>query len=106
MTLLISKGANVVEVPSVLELDQDEAESTIEDAGLIANVETEESDAPDGTVIAQDPGPGSTVEKGSEVTITVSTGAALVAVESVIGDTQQAGRATLRRMRAVVQDRS
>jgi serine/threonine-protein kinase len=96
VTLLISKGANLVEVPSVLELDQDEAESEIEQAGLIANVETEDSEVAEGTVIAQDPGPGGGVPKGSQVTITVSTGAGAVVVESVIGDTQQAGRATLR----------
>jgi beta-lactam-binding protein with PASTA domain len=96
VTLLISKGANLVEVPSVLELDQDEAQSEIEQAGLIANVETEDSEVPEGTVIAQDPGAGGAVPKGSQVTITVSTGAGAVVVESVIGDTQQAGRATLR----------
>jgi beta-lactam-binding protein with PASTA domain len=94
--LLVSKGTNLVSVPSVLGADQDEAESDIENAGLIANVETEDSEEPEGTVIAQDPGPGGAVPKGSEVTITVSTGAGSVIVTSVIGDTQQAGRATLR----------
>jgi eukaryotic-like serine/threonine-protein kinase len=96
VTLLISKGANLVEVPSVLELDQDEAESKVEQAGFLANIETEDSEVPEGTVIAQDPGAGGAVPKGSQVTITVSTGAGAVIVESVIGDSQQAGRATLR----------
>ncbi len=96
VTLLVSKGTNLVGVPSVLNLQQDDAEAEIEDAGLLANVETETSDAPEGTVFAQDPGPGGAVEVGSEVTITVSTGAEEVVVPSVIGDTQQAGRATLR----------
>jgi len=96
VTIAVSKGSNLVEVPSVLGLDQDDAEADIEDAGLIANVETENSEEPEGTVIAQDPGPGGAVETGSEVTITVSTGADLAVVGSVIGDTQQAGRATLR----------
>jgi eukaryotic-like serine/threonine-protein kinase len=96
VTLLVSKGSNLVAVPSVLNLQQEDAEAEIEDAGLLANVETEASDSPEGTVIAQDPGPGGAVEVGSAVTITVSTGAEEVAVPSVIGDTQQAGRATLR----------
>ena len=96
VTLLVSKGSNLVAVPSVLNLQQDDAEAEIEDAELLANVETETSDAPEGTVFAQDPGPGGAVEVGSEVTITVSTGPEEVAVPSVIGDTQQAGRATLR----------
>jgi eukaryotic-like serine/threonine-protein kinase len=96
VTLLVSKGSNLVAVPSVLNLQQDDAEAEIENAGLLANVETETSDAPEGAVFAQDPGPGGAVEVGSEVTITVSTGPEEVAVPSVIGDTQQAGRATLR----------
>jgi eukaryotic-like serine/threonine-protein kinase len=96
VTLLVSKGSNLVSVPSVLNLQQDDAEAEIEDAGLLANVETETSDAPEGTVFAQDPGPGGAVPEGTTVTITVSTGPEEVAVPSVIGDTQQAGRATLR----------
>ena len=96
VTLLVSKGSNLVAVPSVVNLQQDDAEAEIEDARLLANVETETSDAPEGAVFAQDPGPGGAVEVGSEVTITVSTGPEEVAVPSVIGDTQQAGRATLR----------
>jgi serine/threonine protein kinase/beta-lactam-binding protein with PASTA domain len=102
VTLLVSKGSNLVAVPSVLNLQQEDAEAEIEDAGLLANVETEASDSPEGTVIAQDPGPGGAVEVGSAVTITVSTGAEEVAVPSVIGDTQQAGRATLRAQRLKV----
>jgi serine/threonine-protein kinase len=95
VTLLISKGANLVEVPSVLGLDQDEAESQLEDAGLLPDVETEDSTEEEGTVIAQDPGSG-TVERGARVTITVSTGAGAVVVESVVGDSKDAARATLR----------
>ena len=95
VTLLISKGANLVEVPSVLGLDQDEAASQLEDAGLLPDVETEDSTEEEGTVIAQDPGSG-TVERGTRVTITVSTGAGAVVVESVVGDSKDAARATLR----------
>jgi eukaryotic-like serine/threonine-protein kinase len=107
VTLVVSKGPAVVEVPSVLGLQQDEADSEIEAAGLLPNVETEDSTEAEGTVIAQDPGPGS-APRGSEVTITVSIGAqraggaggaggsSSVVVSSVIGDSKQAGRATLR----------
>jgi eukaryotic-like serine/threonine-protein kinase len=96
VTIRVSKGSNLAAVPSVLGLQQEEAEAEIEDAGFIANVETEDSEEPEGTVIAQDPGPGGAVERGSEVTITVSTGAGAVVVTSVIGDSQQAARASLR----------
>jgi serine/threonine-protein kinase len=95
VTLLISKGANLVEVPSVLGLDQDDAETQLEDADLLPDVETEDSTEPEGTVIAQDPGSG-TVPRGTRVTITVSTGAGAVVVDSVIGESKEAARATLR----------
>jgi serine/threonine-protein kinase len=95
VTLLVSEGPDLVEVPSVLGQQQEDAEAAISEAGLLPNVETEDSEEPQGTVIAQDPGGGS-VERGSEVTITVSTGAAVVVVESVIGESQDGARATLR----------
>jgi serine/threonine-protein kinase len=93
VTLLISKGSDLVEIPSVLGLDQDDAGAELEAAGFIVNVDTAESDQPAGTVIEQQAG---TLPRGSVVDIMVSTGAAQVTVESVIGDTKQAARATLR----------
>jgi beta-lactam-binding protein with PASTA domain len=93
VTLLVSKGSNLVEIPSVLGLDQDEAEAQIERAGFIVDVDTEEADQAEGTVVAQDTG---SLPRGSVVGITVSTGVAQVTVESVIGDSRQAARATLR----------
>jgi eukaryotic-like serine/threonine-protein kinase len=111
VTLLVSRGSNLVEVPSVLGLQQEDAQADIEAAGLLPNVETQDSTEPEGTVIAQDPGPGS-APRGSEVTITVSTGAperaggeagpGSVVVSSVIGDSKQAARATLRAQRVKV----
>jgi serine/threonine-protein kinase len=95
VTLLVSKGSNLVEVPSVVGLQQDDAQSQLEGAGLLPNVDTEASSEPEGTVIAQDPGPGS-APRGSEVVITVSTGEGAVTVSSVIGDSKDAARATLR----------
>jgi eukaryotic-like serine/threonine-protein kinase len=96
VTLLVSKGSNLVEVPSVLGQQQSIAESQLRSAGLLPNVDTESSDEPEGTVIAQDPGAGSTLKRGSEVTIVVSTGAQLITVPSVVGQSKQAARATLR----------
>jgi serine/threonine-protein kinase len=95
VTLRVSKGPDLVEVPSVLGLDQAIAESRLRRADLVPNVETEESAATEGTVITQDPGSG-TVRRGSEVTIVVSTGIESFTVSSVIGQSQQAARATLR----------
>jgi eukaryotic-like serine/threonine-protein kinase len=95
VTLRVSKGPDLVEIPSVLGLDQSIAESRLRRADLVPNVETDESAATEGTVITQDPGSG-TVPRGSEVTIVVSTGIESFAVSSVIGQSQQAARAALR----------
>jgi eukaryotic-like serine/threonine-protein kinase len=85
VTLIVSEGSNLVEVPSVVGQQQQIAENAIEGAGLIANVETQNSDEPEGTVTVQDPVGGSSVEAGSEVTIVVSTGAGSVIVPNVEG---------------------
>jgi eukaryotic-like serine/threonine-protein kinase len=95
VTLLVSKGSNVVEVPTVVGDQQQIAENEIERAGLIANVETQNSDEPEGIVIAQDPAAGSSVSPGSEVTIVVSTGAGSVIVPDVEGLSEDAAIDTL-----------
>ena len=85
VTVFASKGPNLVAVPDVLGQTESSAEAELERAGFIPNVETEDSDEPEGTVIAQDPGPGGQVEKGEVVVITVSTGAGSVVVPDVEG---------------------
>jgi serine/threonine-protein kinase len=93
--MFVSKGAELVSVPDVLGLQESAAEAALRDAGLIPNVETENADEPDGTVIAEDPGPGSRLEKGSEVVITVSTGAGSIVVPNVEGQPRDTAIATL-----------
>ena len=85
VTLVVSEGADLADVPDVVGLSQQIAESQIDGAGLIANVETQDSDSPEGMVIEQDPPAGSEVETDSEVTIVVSTGAGSVLVPDVEG---------------------
>jgi serine/threonine-protein kinase len=85
VTLIVSKGANLVDVPSVVGLDQQIAENQIKAADLIPNVETTDSDEPEDTVVSQDPAGASRVSSGSEVTIVVSTGAGSVIVPDVEG---------------------
>jgi beta-lactam-binding protein with PASTA domain len=85
VTLLVSAGANLVTVPDVIGLSQQIAENQIESADLIPNVETQDSDQPEGTVVAQEPAGLLEVESGSEVTIIVSTGAGSVIVPDVEG---------------------
>jgi eukaryotic-like serine/threonine-protein kinase len=85
VTLIVSKGGNLVDVPNVVGLQQQIAENQLEAADLIPNVETQNSDQPEGTVVAQDPAGATQVESGSEVTVVVSTGAGSVIVPDVEG---------------------
>ena len=96
MTLLISSGAKLVEVPSVVGLQQDLAESALRDAGLIPDIEQRDSDEPEGEVIAQDPAGGSTVKKHTTVTVVVSTGAGSAIVPNVVGQSKDEARADLK----------
>jgi serine/threonine-protein kinase len=72
VTLLVSGGR--VAVPGVVGMDQDEAESALEDAGFEVNVNEQPSPQPEGAVTGQSPSEGQQRPRGSTVTITVSTG--------------------------------
>jgi beta-lactam-binding protein with PASTA domain len=83
--LFISSGPELVATPGVVGLSRDSAEAQISDAGLRPAVQEEESEEPEGEVIAQDPTAGTELERGSTVTITVSTGVEQVVVPDVVG---------------------
>ncbi len=94
--LLVSSGARLVEVPSVIGMEQDVAETQIRNAGLIPNFENRDSDAPAGQVIAQDPGGGSSVKQHTTVTVVVSNGPAPAVVPNVVGESQDAAKGDLK----------
>jgi serine/threonine-protein kinase len=96
VTLLISSGAKEVEVPSLVGLQQDLAESTLRGEGLIPDIEQRDSDQPEGEVIGQDPAAGSTVKKHTAVTVVVSTGAGSAFVPNVVGESKDQARADLK----------
>jgi eukaryotic-like serine/threonine-protein kinase len=83
--LFISSGPELTTVPGVIGLSSDSAEAQISDAGLVPAVQEQESEQPEGEVIAQDPGAGVQLELGSTVTITVSTGIEQIVVPDVVG---------------------
>jgi beta-lactam-binding protein with PASTA domain len=83
--LFISSGPELTTVPAVIGLSSGSAEAQISDAGLVPAVQEQESEQPEGEVIAQDPGAGAQLELGSTVTITVSTGIEQVVVPDVVG---------------------
>jgi PASTA domain len=63
-----------VDVPSVVDQTQEEAEETLEDAGFEVEVTTTPGLAEAGTVLEQDPEPGDEAEEGSTVELAVSEG--------------------------------
>jgi len=83
-----SMGAEVGEVPSVLDMDAVTAETTLVNAGFFVTINEEHSETiTAGLVISQNPGAGIKVEKGSTVSIVVSLGKKIVeiTVPSVVG---------------------
>ncbi len=89
-------------VPSVIGQDKDSAIAALHAAGFNVSIVYERSSEPEGTVIAQDPEPGSTLQQTGTVTITVvkgSTGGSSdqATVPGVIGLTEGAASAALRK---------
>jgi len=83
--LFVSSGPEQVEVPDVTGLSRDSAENLLTGAGLKVAVQERSSEEPEDDVISQNPGAGSQVDRGTTVTITVSTGIEKVSVPNVVG---------------------
>jgi beta-lactam-binding protein with PASTA domain len=89
VTIVVSRGREKIEVPDVVGRPRDEAERTIQDAGLQASVREEESaDADPGTVLRQEPAAGSQLARGKTVTLIVATAPADVPVPGVLDATE------------------
>ena len=93
--LIVSTGANLVTVPDLIGSDEAVARSQLEDLHLIPDVNTKDDDAPEGTVISQNPGPGSELKRNERVTLVVSTGAGSVVVPDVVGQAEDTAQANL-----------
>ena len=92
----VSRGVKQVPVPSVVGQTIDEANAALEAAGFVVGSPVfENSDKPENTVIAQDPGGGSLQRPGTTVTITASKGPAKTPVPDVEGLDVSSARATL-----------
>lgn len=85
-----------IRVPNVVNLAQDQAASTLENAGFNVQVFTEASDTvQSGNVTRTDPAPNSPASKGSTVKMYVSTGSTTVVVPEERGKTIAQARADL-----------
>jgi eukaryotic-like serine/threonine-protein kinase len=96
VTITVSSGPRLIEVPSVVGLDQGAAEGEIRQAGLVPRVHKQESGEPEGQVIQQVPDAGSSAQRGDSVTIVVSSGPGTVVVPNVVGESKDAAISDLR----------
>ena len=79
----LTRGNDKATVPNVVGLKEDVAAQRIHDAGLDAVPRTGQSNRPPGVVFAQSPGAGTQLDKGQNVTISISSGRQ--AVPNVVG---------------------
>jgi serine/threonine-protein kinase len=84
--VVISQGPSFLPVPSVVGLLFPEAEKRLRDIGFIVVKREEWSIEPNGTVLAQEPPPGSLIPKWSTVTLTVSIGRKLILEANLGGE--------------------
>jgi len=84
-------------LPNVVGKDQATASTILQNAGFQPNVIRQTSRAPKDQVIKEIPPPGQSLDKGSTVTLTVSSGPGQRDVPSVAGLSQSAAQSALRR---------
>jgi len=106
--LFVSSGPARVQVPGVVGLLRESAESRLTSDGFNVTVHTQESEQPKDEVVAQTPSAGTSTERGAAVTITVSSGSSVprspppskadpkVSVPTVTGQSASAAAAALR----------
>lgn len=98
ITLTVSSGKEMTDVPDITNLTTEEAVEELKKAGLELNpnVRRESSDnIPDGIILSQQPAGGTQIAKGSRIAITVSSGPKMVQVPSLVGLNVEQATATL-----------
>ena len=85
VTLFISSGPQMVDVPNVVDKSEQDATTQLTDAGFKVDVQHVDDPGPPGIVLQQNPGAGTSVPVGSTVTLTVSKAPDNVPVPNVIG---------------------
>jgi beta-lactam-binding protein with PASTA domain/predicted Ser/Thr protein kinase len=95
--LVFSSGPRTVEVPSLTGQTVEEAQASLEAAGLVLGEPTEQNDetVPEGQIISQDPPAGEQVPEETPVNVVVSAGPSVVIVDDVTCLTYSAAKARL-----------
>lgn len=86
--LTVSSGKEVTDVPDLTGMTLQEASAALQGSGLSLNSQAteEESDAvPEGQILRQNPAAGTQISKGSQVSVTVSSGPKQVRVPDLTG---------------------
>lgn len=95
VSVTVSTGAPKVEVPDVTDKDEDDASRILEDKGFKVKLRHRVSTEDAGTVLEQDPGGGESVEKGTQITLTVAKEAEKATVPDLTGSTLSEARKLL-----------
>ena len=98
ITYHISSGSGQVTVPEIGNSTEDEYSDLLTDAGLIPYIVRTSSEVTEGYVIETDPAAGTSVDKGTTITVYVSDGPEApqeVSVPDVVGDTAGNAKARL-----------
>ncbi|MBR1764663.1 MAG: PASTA domain-containing protein [Ruminococcus sp.] len=86
----IAASAKGIALPDLVLMPRQEAESLLESLGLAVNtVQLPDEQVAAGLISAQDPPPGSSIQAGTAVTLTVSTGRAAALMPDVVGKPRQ-----------------
>jgi beta-lactam-binding protein with PASTA domain len=95
VSVTVSTGAPKTEVPDVTDKDEDDASRILEDKGFKVKLRHKVSTEDAGTVLEQDPAGGESVEKGTEITLTVAKAAEKSTVPDLTGTTASEARELL-----------
>jgi eukaryotic-like serine/threonine-protein kinase len=97
VTLTVSDGPGQVAIPPVDGLGERKATAKLTDSGLVVDRVVRQADeaVPERRVIKTSPEAGTSVDRGSDVTLYVSSGPKQVAVPDVVGFTQEEAERTL-----------
>lgn len=98
VTLTVSLGKPKVTVPTVKGMSEDDAKSALESAGLKAGSTqtTSSTTVPKGSVVKSDPAGGTKAEKGTEVTLYISSGPGKTVVPNEVGKSVDDAKSDLR----------
>ncbi|HEY7877779.1 MAG TPA: PASTA domain-containing protein [Gemmatimonadaceae bacterium] len=96
VVLDVSRGQRLVDVPRLVGLTRQQAQQTLENAGLdVGDVTPVDNEAPLGQVLSSTPAAGARVPVPSPVSFTVSDGPPAVSIPDVTGQDYTAARALL-----------